>query len=242
MLFHLNLRYYDRSGESYSGSSDEFNFSDPQQYYQDEFRSRTYYNSHPPRRKFSPNLSARQSKQSKRHYRSEELIGDERDFFIVVRGGIYEVDLQEWKCNSIYWPGPGLEIMRGTWFHDTSWQPVECEHADRIEAEHIKRFLGHKMADYVWDAKTSMRREIQVRTALVTRYRETLPKMIKIIGKYLPRPGPAVGFAKYLFCHIIEGRAVPIGLSTFYTYLHTSSIESYHQQRKKTYIPQTIRI
>ena len=159
----LYFRYYDRSGDSYSGSSDEFNFSDPQQYYQDERASRTYYNSHPPRRKFSPNLSARQSKQSKRHFRSEELIGDERDFFIVVRGGIYEVDLQEWKCNSIYWPSPGLEIMRGTWFHDTSWQPVECEHADRIEAEHIKRFLGHKMADYVWDARTSMRKEIQVK-------------------------------------------------------------------------------
>ena len=25
----------------------------------------------------------------------------------------------------------GLEIMRGTWFHDQSWQPVDCEHADR---------------------------------------------------------------------------------------------------------------
>merc|ERR1719384_361424 len=152
-------RYYDRSaGESYSGSSDEYNYSDPSQQY---CRQQTF-NSHPPRRKFSPSLAARHGKISKRHFRSEELIGDERDFFIVVRGGIYEVDLQEWKCNSIYWPGPGLEIMRGTWFHDTSWQPVECEHADRIEAEHIKRFLGHKMADYVWDAKTSMRREIQI--------------------------------------------------------------------------------
>ena len=81
----------------------------------------------------------------------------------MVRGGIHEVDLQSWRCNSIYWPSPGLEIMRGTWFHDTSWQPVDCEHADRIEGEHMKRFLGHKMADYVWDARTSMRREIQVR-------------------------------------------------------------------------------
>ena len=162
----VNIRYYDRSGgDSYSGSSDEYNFSDPQQYYQDSSGAhRTFYNSHPPRRKFSPNLSARHAK---RHYRSDtELIGDERDFFIVVRGGIFEVDLQEWKCNSVYWPSPGLEIMRGTWFHDTSWQPVDCEHADRIEAEHIKRFLGHKMADYVWDARTSMRREIQVRDTL----------------------------------------------------------------------------
>ena len=80
----------------------------------------------------------------------------------MVRGGIYEVDLNEWKCNSVYWPGPGLEIMRGTWFHDTSWQPVDCEHADRIEAEHIKRFMGHKMADYIWDPTNQCRREVMV--------------------------------------------------------------------------------
>ena len=80
----------------------------------------------------------------------------------MVRGGIYEVDLNEWKCNSVYWPGPGLEIMRGTWFHDTSWQPVDCEHADRIEAEHIKRFMGHKMADYIWDPTNQCRRDVMV--------------------------------------------------------------------------------
>lgn len=73
------------------------------------------------RRKFSPSLAARHGKISKRHYRSEELIGDDRDFFIVVRGGIYEVDLNEWKCNSVYWPGLGLEIMRGTWFVSISY-------------------------------------------------------------------------------------------------------------------------
>ena len=72
------------------------------------------------------------------------------------------MDLNEWKCNSVYWPGPGLEIMRGTWFHDTSWQPVDCEHADRIEAEHIKRFMGHKMADYIWDPTNQCRREVMV--------------------------------------------------------------------------------
>ena len=62
----------------------------------------------------------------------------------------------------MYWPGAGLEIMRGTWFHDTSWQPVDCEHADRIEGEHIKRFMGHKMADYIWDPTNSCRREVAV--------------------------------------------------------------------------------
>ena len=30
---------------------------------------------------------------------------DDRDMRIMVRGGVYEVDLAEWKCHSIYWPG-----------------------------------------------------------------------------------------------------------------------------------------
>ena len=149
-------RFHDRSTgtESYSGSSDEYTLSDG---YLEQRRGQLYS-----RQNRHGASTLRHNKAAKRIYRSEELIEDDRDFFIVVRGGIYEVDLNEWKCNSIYWPGLGLEIMRGTWFHDTSWQPVDCEHADRIEAEHIKRFMGHKLADYIWDPSTSSRRVISV--------------------------------------------------------------------------------
>ena len=35
------------------------------------------------------------------------MIDEDRDFYIVVRGGIYKVDLNMWKCNSIYWPSQG---------------------------------------------------------------------------------------------------------------------------------------
>jgi hypothetical protein len=41
---------------------------------------------------------------------------------------------------------------------------MQCEYADRIEQEHLQRFLGHRMADYVWDASTSTRLEKQVGT------------------------------------------------------------------------------
>ena len=41
---------------------------------------------------------------------------DDRDMRIMVRGGVYEVDLAEWKCHSIYWPGEAFDIMRGTWY------------------------------------------------------------------------------------------------------------------------------
>ena len=48
-------------------------------------------------------------------------------------------------------------------FYGDRWQPVQCEYADRVEQEHLQRFLSHKMADYVWDATTSTRLEKQVR-------------------------------------------------------------------------------
>ena len=36
---------------------------------------------------------------------AETFMEEDRDMRIVVRGGVYEVDLAEWKCHSIYWPG-----------------------------------------------------------------------------------------------------------------------------------------
>ena len=87
---------------------------------------------------------------------------EDRDMRIVVRGGVYEVDLQEWKCHSLYWPGEAFDIQRGTWFQEITWQPLQCEYADRIEQEHLNHFRGHKMADYVWDSVTQQRLERQV--------------------------------------------------------------------------------
>ena len=60
----------------------------------------------------------------------------------------------------LVWPAPKrLSISR---FYADRWQPVQCEYADRVEQEHLQRFLSHKMADYVWDAQTSTRLEKQV--------------------------------------------------------------------------------
>ena len=87
---------------------------------------------------------------------------EDRDMRIVVRGGVYEVDLAEWKCHSIYWPGEAFDLQRGTWFQEFTWQPLQCEYADRIEQEHLNHFRGHKMADYVWDSANQTRLEKQV--------------------------------------------------------------------------------
>ena len=39
------------------------------------------------------------------------------------------------------------KIMRGTWFYDSTWQPLEIGYASQIEAEHLGRFLGHRLED-----------------------------------------------------------------------------------------------
>ncbi|XP_011859855.1 PREDICTED: phospholipase DDHD1-like [Vollenhovia emeryi] len=59
---------------------------------------------------------------------------------IVVRGGMYDVEIDNMKCVSIYWPGEEWEIMRGTWYYDGSWIPLETEHSKVIEEVHLKLF------------------------------------------------------------------------------------------------------
>ncbi|RLU26939.1 hypothetical protein DMN91_000738 [Ooceraea biroi] len=59
---------------------------------------------------------------------------------IVVRGGMYDVEIDNMKCVSIYWPGEEWEIMRGTWYYDNSWIPLETEHSKVIEEIHLKLF------------------------------------------------------------------------------------------------------
>ncbi|XP_039302029.1 phospholipase DDHD1 isoform X2 [Solenopsis invicta] len=59
---------------------------------------------------------------------------------IVVRGGMYDVEIDNMKCVSIYWPGEEWEIMRGTWYYDGSWIPLEMEHSKVIEEVHLKLF------------------------------------------------------------------------------------------------------
>ncbi|XP_071441965.1 phospholipase DDHD1-like isoform X2 [Hetaerina americana] len=66
---------------------------------------------------------------------------------IGVRGGMYEVDLESWKCGSIYWPGEECVIMRGTWFYDGTWQPLESPYCNTLESEHLNLFYGDKLLD-----------------------------------------------------------------------------------------------
>lgn len=78
-------------------------------------------------------------------------------FTVVVRGGLYEVDLLKKKCTSIFWPGNRVcfrflfslkyiffsqigeesDIFRGIWFYD-GYEPYE--YGEEVETEHLNLF------------------------------------------------------------------------------------------------------
>ncbi|KAL4630375.1 phospholipase DDHD1 [Arapaima gigas] len=67
---------------------------------------------------------------------------------VCVRGGLYEVDVQERECYPIYWnQQERIPVMRGQWFVDGTWLPLEEDESDLIELEHLERFRGQPMED-----------------------------------------------------------------------------------------------
>ncbi|XP_067469612.1 phospholipase DDHD1 isoform X2 [Thunnus thynnus] len=67
---------------------------------------------------------------------------------VCVRGGLYEVDVKERECNPVYWKQQDhIPVMRGQWFIDGTWLPLEEEESDLIEQEHLSHFRGQQMQD-----------------------------------------------------------------------------------------------
>ncbi|XP_006632557.1 phospholipase DDHD1 isoform X2 [Lepisosteus oculatus] len=65
---------------------------------------------------------------------------------VCVRGGLYEVDVKEKECYPVYWNQQDrIPVMRGQWFIDGTWLPLEEEESDLIELEHLSCFRGHQM-------------------------------------------------------------------------------------------------
>nr|XP_046229658.1 phospholipase DDHD1b [Scatophagus argus] len=67
---------------------------------------------------------------------------------VCVRGGLYEVDIREKECYPVYWNQQDrIPVMRGQWFTDGTWLPLEEDESDLIEMEHLARFRGQQMKD-----------------------------------------------------------------------------------------------
>ncbi|XP_045436516.1 phospholipase DDHD1 isoform X7 [Pipistrellus kuhlii] len=75
----------------------------------------------------------------------EPLVTVER---VCVRGGLYEVDLAQAECHPVYWnQADKIPVMRGQWFIDGTWQPLEEEESNLIEQEHLSCFRGQQIEE-----------------------------------------------------------------------------------------------
>ncbi|KAJ8289046.1 hypothetical protein COCON_G00017050 [Conger conger] len=67
---------------------------------------------------------------------------------VCVRGGLYEVDVKEKESYPVYWNQQDrIPVMRGQWFIDGTWLPLEEDESDLIEVEHLTCFRGQRMQD-----------------------------------------------------------------------------------------------
>ncbi|XP_075782335.1 phospholipase DDHD1 isoform X2 [Pelodiscus sinensis] len=67
---------------------------------------------------------------------------------VCVRGGLYEVELSSAECYPVYWQQTDkIPVMRGQWFIDGTWQPLEEEESNLIEQEHLNCFRGQQMQE-----------------------------------------------------------------------------------------------
>ncbi|TRY86334.1 hypothetical protein DNTS_016137 [Danionella cerebrum] len=67
---------------------------------------------------------------------------------VCVRGGLYEVDIKGKSCYPVYWNQQDhIPVMRGQWFTDGTWLPLEEDDSDLIELEHLACFRGQQMKD-----------------------------------------------------------------------------------------------
>ncbi|XP_075387025.1 phospholipase DDHD1 isoform X4 [Tenrec ecaudatus] len=74
---------------------------------------------------------------------------------VCVRGGLYEVDVTQGECYPVYWnQADKIPVMRGQWFIDGTWQPLEEEESNLIEQEHLNRFRGQQMHE-IFDIEVS---------------------------------------------------------------------------------------
>ncbi|KAM6915479.1 phospholipase DDHD1b [Xenentodon cancila] len=67
---------------------------------------------------------------------------------VCVRGGLYEVHVREKECYPVYWNQQDrIPVMRGQWFVDGTWLPLEEDESDLIEQKHLFCFRGQQMRD-----------------------------------------------------------------------------------------------
>ncbi|XP_061651441.1 phospholipase DDHD1 isoform X2 [Phyllopteryx taeniolatus] len=85
---------------------------------------------------------------------------------VCVRGGLYEVDVRERGCYPVYWKQQDhIPVLRGQWFIDGTWLPLEEDESDLIESEHLSHFHGQQTQD-TFDASDMVVRTVDGKDAI----------------------------------------------------------------------------
>ncbi|XP_077394933.1 phospholipase DDHD1 isoform X2 [Festucalex cinctus] len=85
---------------------------------------------------------------------------------VCVRGGLYEVDVREKACYPVYWKQQDhIPVLRGQWFIDGTWLPLEEDESDLIECEHLSHFRGQQTQD-TFDASDMVVRTVDGKDAI----------------------------------------------------------------------------
>ncbi|XP_077416075.1 LOW QUALITY PROTEIN: phospholipase DDHD1 [Vanacampus margaritifer] len=85
---------------------------------------------------------------------------------VCVRGGLYEVDVRKRGCYPVYWKQQDhIPVLRGQWFIDGTWLPLEEDESDLIECEHLSHFHGQQTQD-TFDASDMVVRTVDGKDAI----------------------------------------------------------------------------
>ncbi|XP_057714670.1 phospholipase DDHD1 isoform X2 [Corythoichthys intestinalis] len=85
---------------------------------------------------------------------------------VCVRGGLYEVDVIDRGCYPVYWKQQDhIPVLRGQWFIDGTWLPLEEDESDLIESEHLSHFRGQQKQD-TFDASDMVVKTVDSKDAI----------------------------------------------------------------------------
>ncbi|XP_031250030.1 phospholipase SGR2-like [Pistacia vera] len=83
-----------------------------------------------------PSLASLEFTLSSLLYEEEERVG------VLVKGGLYEVDLVKRHCFPVYWNGDNRRVLRGHWFArkgGLDWLPLREDVAEQLKIDYLSK-------------------------------------------------------------------------------------------------------
>ncbi|BBN19897.1 phospholipase DDHD1 [Marchantia polymorpha subsp. ruderalis] len=90
----------------------------------------------------SPDLKIADSNRYKSSRSFETAYDDDEIVGVIVKGGLYEVDLRQRRCSPVYWRGDHRRVLRGHWFAlkgGLDWLPLREDIAEQLEIAYVSQ-------------------------------------------------------------------------------------------------------